>query len=263
MQKVEKVVVVTQPLGKKPWPGGIPTPEQIAADLPDDQDDKQLLFKPPLYRPIEAPAEIFTDYMKQQKFIVAVHEVGHGLASMMVCRPTQALTVTELNGSVSGGANTTDAHGEDAAIVDMGGIAAEQLVIGSGDCHAGAATDIKSARQALRDDRVPEGQIDRVLQDIHAELLNIFERDWLPGIVFVATKLAQVNILDWDGFVELMARGQRRAFQAGSLRKAADLLATHDALHKSIEVARKAGSSEFQMLANELKASMPAKRGGK
>jgi hypothetical protein len=263
MPKPQKVVFVTQPLGKEPWPDGIPTPEQIAADFPDDQDDKQLLFMPPLYRPIEPPAEIFTDYMKRQKFIVAVHEVGHGLASMMVCRPTQALTVTEINGSVRGGANTTDAHGEDAAIVDLGGIAAEQLVIGSGDCHAGASSDIKSARQALRDDRIPESMVNRVLQDIHAELLNIFERDWLPGIVFVATKLAQVNILDWDGFVELMARGQRRAFQSGSLTKAANLLATHETLHKSVERARKSGSSEMQALANDLRASMPAKRRGK
>jgi hypothetical protein len=34
-------------------------------------------------------------------------------------------------------------------------------------------------------------------------------------------------------------------------------------LRKSIERARKSGLSEFQMLANELRASMPAKRGGK
>jgi len=231
--------------------------------IPVNLNEPTLLFKPPMFRPIEPPAEIFDTFMKRQKFIVAVHEVGHALASMMVCRPTQALTVAELNGSVRGGANTTDAHGEDAAIVDMGGIAAEQLVIGSGDCHAGAATDIKSARQALRDDRVPESMINRVLQDIHAELLNVFERDWLPGIVFVATKLAQVNILDWDGFVELMARGQRRAFQAGSLRKAANLLETHDTLHKSILRAKKSGSSEIQALANDLRASMAAKRRGK
>ncbi len=79
--------------------------------------------------------------------------MGYALASMIVCRPAQALTVTEINGSVRGGANTTDAHGEDSAIVDLGGIAAEQLVVGSGDCLAGASTDIKSARQSLRDDQ--------------------------------------------------------------------------------------------------------------
>lgn len=253
--KTPAAVFVTDRIKDKP---------SAAASLAD-ADDKfpVLLFPPPSYRPIEPPAEIFTDYMKQQKFIVAVHEVGHALASMMVCRPTQALTVTEINVSVRGGVNTTDAHGEDAAIVDMGGIAAEQLVIGSGDCHAGAATDIKAARQALRDDRIPEGQINQVLQDIHAELLNVFERDWLPGIVFVATKLAQVNVLDWEGFVELMAQGQRRAFQAGSLKKAANLLSMHDTLHKSIDMERKSGSSEFQMLANELRASILARRGGK
>jgi len=263
MPKARKIVVVTRPPVKEPWPDGVPTPAQIAADFPDTQGDKPLLFPPPTFRPIDPPAEIFDTYMKQQRFIVAVHEVGHALASMMVCRPTQALTVTEINGSVRGGANMTDAHGEDAAIVDLGGIAAEQLVIGSGDCHAGASVDIKYARQALRDDRLPEGMITSVLQDIHAELLNIFERDWLPGIVFTATKLAQVGVLDWETFVELMARGQRQAFQAGSLRKAADLLGTRDTLHKSIERVKKAGSSEFQKLANELKASLRAKRGGK
>ena len=34
-------------------------------------------------------------------------------------------------------------------------------------------------------------------------------------------------------------------------------------LFKSIKRARKSGSSELQMLANELRASMPAKSGGK
>jgi hypothetical protein len=245
MPKPKKIVVATKPSGKEPWPDGAPTPEQI--------DDKSLLFPPPAYRPIEPPAEVFTTFMQQQKFIVAVHEVGHALASMMVCKPTQALTVTEINGDVRGGTHTTDAHGEDAAIVDMAGIAAEQLVIGSSDCHRGAATDIKNARQNLRDDRVPEEMITRVLKDIHAELLNIFERDWLPGIVFTATKLAQVNVLDWEGFVELMVQGQRRAFQAGSLQKAATLLDTHDRLHKSIEQVKKSASSEFEKLAREIK----------
>ncbi|MDD2883083.1 MAG: hypothetical protein PHQ58_21940 [Rhodoferax sp.] len=250
MTKLKTVVVVKAP----------PTPEQIAADFPDDQDNKPLMFPPPAYRPIEPPAEIFTTDMQKQRFIVAVHEVGHALASMMVCRPTQCLSVTEINGSVRGGANTTDAHGEDSAIVDLGGICAEQLVIGSGDCHAGAATDIKSARQSLRDERVPERMIDQILQDIHAELLNIFERDWLPGIVHVSTKLAQVGVLDWEGFVELMVQGQRKAFQAGSLKKAATLLETHETLHKSIQRLRKSATSEFDMLANEIKREVQPKR---
>lgn len=257
MPKAKTVIIFKAP----------PTPAQIAADFSDDQDDKPLLFRPPLYRPIEIPTEIFTTDMKQQRFIVAVHEVGHGLASMMVCRPTQALTVTEMNGSVRGGANMTDAHGEDSAIVDLGGIAAEQLVVGSGDCHAGASTDIKNARQSLRDDRVPEHQIEVIMQNIHRELITIFERDWLPGIVYTATKLAQVGVLEWDGFVELMAQGQRRAFLAGSLQKAANLLATHDTLHKSIQRLRKAGPSEFEALASAVKSELlpqrRALRGGK
>ncbi|MFZ2220168.1 MAG: hypothetical protein WAV85_16015 [Rhodoferax sp.] len=253
MPKPKTVVIVKLP----------PTAEQIAADFPDAQDDKPLLFRPPLYRPIETPTDIFNTYMKQQRFIVAVHEVGHGLASMMVCRPTQALTVTEMNGSVRGGANMTDAHGEDSAIVDLGGIAAEQLVIGSGDCHAGASTDIENARQSLRDDRVPEHQIEVILQSIHRELITTFERDWLPGIVYTATKLAQVDVLEWDGFVELMAQGQRRAFLAGSLQKAANLLATHDTLHKSIARLRKAAPSEFEALASAVKSELrPQRRAG-
>jgi len=250
MPKQKTVVVVKVP----------PTPEQIAADMPDEQDDKPLLFRPPAYRPIEPPAEIFDTYLKRQKFQAAVHEVGHALASMMVCRPTQCLSVTEMNGSVRGGVNTTDAHGEDSAIVDLGGIAAEQLVIGSGDCHAGASTDIKDARQSLRDDRVPESQIEIIMQNIHRELITIFERDWLPGIVFTATKLAQVNVLDWDGFVELLAQGQRRAFQAGSLTKAATLLGAHETLHKSIQQLKKPAPSEFEMLANEIKREAQPKR---
>lgn len=268
MTKPKTVVAVTKP---EPWSDGPKNPPPAlkevwkAVDELRDQDDKKLLFRPPAYRPIETPTEIFKTYIQQQKFIVAVHEVGHALASMMVCRPTQCLSVTEINGSVRGGAHTDDAHGEDSAIVDLGGIAAEQLVVGSGDCHAGAATDIKSARQSLRDDRVPEHQIEVILQSIHRELITIFERDWLPGIVFTATKLAQVNVLDWDGFVELMAQGQRRAFQAGSLTKAANLLGTHDALHKSIQRLRKSDASEFEMLANEIKRDnqMARRAGGK
>lgn len=250
MPKPKTVVVIKAP----------PTPAPIAADFPDAQGDKSLLFKPPLYRPIETPAEIFNTYLKQQRFIVAVHEVGHGLASMMVCRPTQALSVTEMNGSVRGGANMTDAHGEDSAIVDLGGIAAEQLVVGSGDCHAGAVTDIKNARQSLRDDRVPEHQIEVIMQNIHRELITIFERDWVPGIVYTATKLAQVGVLEWSGFVELMAQGQRRAFLAGSLQKAANLLGTHDTLHKSIQRLKKSTPSAFDMLANDIKREVQPQR---
>lgn len=258
MQKPKRIVVITKP---ETWLDGVPTPEQIQADFPDDQDGKGLLFKPPTYRPIVPPPEIFDTYMKIQRFTVAVHEVGHGLASMMVCCPTQCLSVTEINGSVRGGANSTDAHGEDAAIVDMGGIAAEQLVVGSGDCHAGAATDTKMARQNMRHEGVPESQIERVLQDIHAELLNIFERDWLPGIVFTSTKLAQVGILDWDSFIGLMVEGQRQAFQAGSLRKAAELVCTHETLHKRIEKIKNSATSEFSQLASEIRQeSKPAQR---
>jgi hypothetical protein len=109
------VVVTTKP---EPWHDGPkqPTPAlkeiwDAADELRDDDDQRaKLLFQPPAFRPIEVPTQIFDTYNKQQKFIVACHEVGHALASMMVCRPTQALTVTELNGSIRGGANTTDAH---------------------------------------------------------------------------------------------------------------------------------------------------------
>ena len=101
------------------------------------------------------------------------------------------------------------------------------------------------------------------MQSIHRELITIFERDWLPGIVYTATKLAQVGVLDWDGFVELMAQGQRRAFLAGSLQKAANLLATHDTLHKSIARLRKAAPSEFEALASAVKSELrPQRRAG-
>lgn len=224
-----------------------------------EYDDKKLLFRPPVFRPIEPPADFDTD-AKKYIFQCAVHEIGHGLGCMVVCREVQALTVTYINGAVRGSAFSTDSQGEDGAIVDLSGIAAEQLVVGSGDCHAGATTDIKQARQNLRVDRVPESQIEPVMQDIHAELQRMFSSDWLPGIKLAADKLARVGVLDWSGFIELLARGQRLAYQAGSLQKAANLLGTHDALHKSIQRLKKSTPSAFDMLANDIKREVQPQR---
>ena len=73
-EKAPAVIFVTDRLKDKPSDAA----EQADADdkfqvTTIELHEATLLFKPPLYRPIEPPAEIFTDFMKRQKFIVAVH----------------------------------------------------------------------------------------------------------------------------------------------------------------------------------------------
>ena len=237
--KAPAVVFITKP------------PAKVTAPLPDsdfdsdppfdgfaptlDQDEKPLLFQPPLVRPISTPSE-FDSEEKSNLFQCAVHEAGHAIGSLIVCQRVHSLTVASINGSVRGSAFSSSAHGEDAAIVDLAGIAAEQLVAGAGDCHSGAQTDIKLAREHLRDDNVPEGMIDRILQDIHRELQRAFTRDWLPGIKAAASELARAGILDKEGFIELVAMGQREAVQAGSLQKSlTEIRAAVGTLHKSTD----------------------------
>lgn len=240
--KAPAVVFVT----KNPTPSATGIPSREFKENFAKLEEPDLLFPPPAYRPIETPKE-FTDSEDQRnRFRCAAHEIGHGLACMFVCREMQALTITTLNGSTRGSAFSSDSHGEDGAIVDLGGICAEQLVVGSGDCDRGAATDIRQARQRLRDEGTSESLIEPILQSIHRELQLTFKRDWLPAIKLAAIKLTHVGVLDWEGFIELVAMAQRNSYLADPLRKSLDSIkAGIGTLHKT--------TNPFELLVKSLR----------
>ncbi len=132
MPKANKIVVVIQPPGKGPRSDDIPTPEQITADFPDDQDDKPTLFPPPAYRPIEIPMEFREDSLLSDTFRLATHEIGHALGNLLYAGRVDAVVLTA--SVASGGMGRSYGHGgtgEDGARVSLAGLAAERLVAGT------------------------------------------------------------------------------------------------------------------------------------
>ncbi|MEI6737518.1 MAG: hypothetical protein WCL29_03465 [Pseudomonadota bacterium] len=218
-------------------------------DFGKPDECREILFSPPEYQPIEPPANIDTDE-KLYRYESAVHEVGHALCALIVCKEVKCLTVAFINATVRGSAFSEDAFGEDAAIIDIGGVAAEQLVNGAGDCISHSQVDIYKAKEHLRDIHLPESQIVSVMNSIHKELQRVFATDWIRGIKLAAEKLSQVGILDGNSFVELMARGQRDAYLGKSFTLENNLLSLKKCL----------SNAKFELLNKSTNQGNPMKR---
>lgn len=223
-----KVVFVTDPKIKVA-PAAIAAErfEENFAALPEP-------FPPPIYPPLTIPSE-FDTYEGRQTFTVAVHEVGHGLGNLIFCNWSDALTVQFINGAAIGASFAKNSKpGINGACIDLSGMVAEQLVRGAASAIAGAATDIKMARENLRDAGIPEDEIDLEMAAIHKEMQRIFIKDWLPGIRGAATRLAQNGILSPEAFIEILTNAQHSAHAAGTLQKSLDGSRSFiDTLHKS------------------------------